>query len=42
MPDNLLHECVATFGTEMLSLGIEGAHKGSEFQIQFHAVEETL
>lgn len=42
MPDYLLHECVATFGTEMLSLGAERAHKGSEFQIWFHAVEVTL
>lgn len=42
MPDYCLHECVATFGTEMLSLGREGAHKGSEFQIQFHALEVTL
>lgn len=36
---HLLREYVDTLGTQMLLLGVEGTHVGSEVEIQFHAVE---
>lgn len=39
MPGSLLRECVDALCAQMLLLGIEGTHVGSEVEIQFHAVE---
>lgn len=36
---HLLREYVDTLGAQMLLLGVEGTHVGSEVEIQFHAAE---